>query len=83
MVATRVARRHVQVNAEAAGNLLRGRHVRAYHGAADVPKAHVARMQLSMPAELDTWVADARGDGVLMWHAPPGASLVEANDLTR
>jgi len=29
-----------------------------------------------MPAELDTWVADANGDGVLVWSAPPGASLV-------
>ena len=71
-----LARRHVQANAEAAGVFYVDGHVRAYHGAADVPKAHVARMRLSMPAELDTWVADARGDGVLVWHAPPGASLV-------
>ena len=51
-------------------------HVRAYHGGADVPKAHVARIRLSMPAEVDTWLADANGDGLLVWSAPPGASLV-------
>ena len=66
----------MQANTEAAGVFYVDGHVRAYHGGADVPKAHVARMRLSMPAELDTWVADARGDGVLVWHAPPGASLV-------
>jgi transposase-like protein len=71
-----LARRHVQANTEAAGVFYVDGHVRAYHGHADVPKAHVARMRLSMPAELDTWVADARGDGVLVWQAPPGASLV-------
>lgn len=71
-----LARRHVETNAEAAGVFYVDGHVRAYHGSADVPKAHVARIRLSMPAEIDTWVADARGDGVLVWHAPPGASLV-------
>lgn len=71
-----LARHHVEANAEAAGIFYVDGHVRAYHGGADVPKAHVARMRLSMPAEVDTWVADARGDGVLVWHAPPGASLV-------
>jgi len=30
----------------------------------------------SMCAELDTWVWDANGDGVLVWGATPGASLV-------
>ncbi len=71
-----LARRHLAANADATATLYVDGHVRAYHGAADVPKAHVARMRLSMPAEVDTWVADARGDGVLVWHAPPGASLV-------
>ena len=50
-------------------------HVRAYHGQADLPKAHVARMRISMPAEVDTWICDARGDGILVWTSPPGASL--------
>jgi hypothetical protein len=51
-------------------------HVRAYHGDADVRKAHVGRMRLSMPAAVDTWVCDARGDGVLVWCEEPGNSLV-------
>ena len=71
-----LARRHAATHEEAMGVLYVDGHVRAYHGQADVPKAHVARIRLSMPAEVDTWVADANGDGLLVWTAPPGASLV-------
>ena len=71
-----LARRHAATHDEAMGVLYVDGHVRAYHGSADVPKAHVARIRLSMPAEVDTWVADANGDGLLVWSAPPGASLV-------
>ncbi|MFN2506670.1 MAG: putative transposase [Acidimicrobiales bacterium] len=71
-----LARRHAEAHPEAMGVLYVDGHVRAYHGLANVPKAHVARMRLSMPAEVDTWVADANGDGLLVWSAPPGASLV-------
>lgn len=71
-----LAEHHAATHAEAMGVLYVDGHVRAYHGAADVPKAHVARIRLSMPAEVDTWVADANGDGLLVWTAPPGASLV-------
>jgi len=71
-----LAEHHAATHAEAMGVLYVDGHVRAYHGAADVPKAHVARIRLSMPAEIDTWVADANGDGLLVWTAPPGASLV-------
>lgn len=71
-----LARRHVEANPAAAGVFYVDGHVRAYHGKADIPKAHLARMRLAMPAEADTWVADARGDGVLVWCEEPGASLV-------
>ena len=71
-----LAARHAAAHDEAMGVLYVDGHVRAYHGGADVPKAHVARIRLSMPAEVDTWVADANGDGLLVWSAPPGASLV-------
>jgi len=71
-----LARRHAAAHDQAMGVLYVDGHVRAYHGQADVPKAHVARIRLSMPAEVDTWVADANGDGLLVWTAPPGASLV-------
>ena len=66
----------MEANTAAIGVFYVDGHVRAYHGGADVPKAHLARMRLSMPAEADTWVCDSRGDGVLVWQAPPGASLV-------
>jgi len=71
-----LAARHVAGHGEAMGVLYVDGHVRAYHGKARVAKAHLARMRLSMPAELDTWVADHNGDGLLVWSAPPGASLV-------
>lgn len=71
-----LAQRHVEANRVACGVFYADGHVRAYHGKAKLPKAHLARMRLAMPAEEDTWVADARGDGVLVWNAAPGASLV-------
>jgi len=71
-----LARRHVAAHPEAAGVFYVDGHVRAYHGGAELPKAHVTRMRLSMHATVDTWVADAFGDGVLCWTAPPPDSLV-------
>jgi len=71
-----LAARHVDANPEAVGIFYVDGHVRAYHGGAEVPKHHVARMRISMPAEEDIWVGDARGDGLLVWQADPGASLV-------
>lgn len=50
-------------------------HVRAYHGRSRLPKAHLARARLAMPGTIDTWVTDARGDGVMVWTGPPGAAL--------
>ncbi len=71
-----LAARHVEAHPEAAGVFYVDGHVRAYHGGAELPKAHVTRMRLSMHATVDTWVADAFGDGVLCWTAPPPDSLV-------
>ena len=71
-----LARYHTDAHSEASGIFYVDGHVRAYHGGREVPKAHVARIRLAMPAELDTWVCDANGDGVLVWSADPGASLV-------
>ncbi|MGH9295856.1 MAG: putative transposase, partial [Acidimicrobiales bacterium] len=71
-----LARRHAEAHPEAVGLLYVDGHVRAYHGKEEIQKAHVARMRIAMPAEIDTWVCDAFGDGLLVWQAPPGASLV-------
>ena len=50
-------------------------HVRAYHGGSDLPRAHLARARIAMAATTDTWLADSRGDAVLVWSSAPGASL--------
>ena len=71
-----LARHHLASHDLADGVFYVDGHVRAYHGGRELPKAHVARIRLAMPAELDTWIADEHGDGVLVWSAPPGASLV-------
>ncbi len=71
-----LAAHHMDANTEACSVFYVDGHVRAYHGQAKVPKAHVARIRMSMPAELDTWISDGRGDGVQVWQAEPGASLV-------
>lgn len=50
-------------------------HVRAYHGNRDLPKTHVARMRLSMPATTDYWTCDARGDPLFVFTADANAGL--------
>ena len=74
-----LAQHHIESRPSAVGLLYVDGHVRAYHGKAEISKAHVARMRLAMPAEIDTWICDRFGDGLLVWQAPVGASL--ANEL--
>ena len=69
-----LARRHVDAHPEAVGFVYIDGHVRAYHGTRRLPKAHVARMRISMPATLETWVADTNGDPIFAVVAPPSAS---------
>jgi hypothetical protein len=69
-----LARRHVDTHPDAVGFLYIDGHVRAYHGTRTLPKTHVARMRISMPATLETWVADANGDPIFAVIAPPSAS---------
>jgi transposase-like protein len=71
----RLAAAHLGRAGEAAGVFYVDGHVRAYHGEARLQKAHLARARLAAPAEVDTWVVDRRGDGVLCWTAEPGAAL--------
>ena len=79
-----LARRHLAAHAEVSGIFYVDGHVRAYHGHRALPKAHVARIRLAMGAEVDTWVCDRNGDGVLVWTTPPGASLAgELRAVTR
>jgi hypothetical protein len=66
---------HLETHEASCGFFYVDGHVRAYHGTARLPKAHVARARLAMAAEVDTWITDERGDGVLCWTAEPGQSL--------
>jgi hypothetical protein len=54
-------KRRVATREEALGYLYVDGHVRVYHGKADLPKAHAARMRLSVPATQELWVNDAEG----------------------
>ncbi|MGH8995950.1 MAG: putative transposase [Acidimicrobiales bacterium] len=71
----KLAEHHLASAQEASGLFYVDGHVRAYHGVARIPKAHLARSHMAAPAEVDTWITDARGEGVLVWSTPPGASL--------
>jgi len=56
-------------------------HVRAYQGTRKIAKTHVPRLKFPAPATVETWVADAAGDPLLVVMAEPGASL--ASELRR
>ena len=71
-----IARHHARANPDAIGFLYVDGHVRVYHGERGLPKHHVARMRISMPATLETWVNDAHGDPVFVVSAHPNAQLV-------
>jgi len=70
-----MAAAHLAANEDLPGIFCVDGHVRAYHGRSHLPKAHLARARLAMPGSTDTWVTDARGDGVLVWSGAPGATL--------
>lgn len=72
---TALARHHAKAHPEAMGVLYVDGHVRAYHGGADLPRAHLARARIAMAATTDTWLADSAGNAVLVWSSPPGAAL--------
>ncbi len=57
-----LAERRVAAREEAMGFLYIDGHVRVYSGQHRLPKAHIARMRISMPAMQEMWVNDAVGD---------------------
>jgi len=73
-----LVRRRVERASEALGFLYVDGHVRVYHGRADLPKAHVARMRLSLPATQDVWVNDGNGDPVFVMTQHAHEPLVGA-----
>jgi hypothetical protein len=52
-------------------------HVRVYHGKHRLPKAHVARMRISMPATSDYWVNDQIGEPLFVLTAEANAGMVK------
>jgi len=72
-----LAEQRIERRGEALGFLYVDGHVRVYHGKYPLPKAHVARMRLSMPATTDYWVNDASGDPLFVVTAEVNAGLVK------
>ncbi len=72
-----LARRRVAARGAALGFLYVDGHVRVYHGQHTLPKAHVARMRLAMPATTDYWVNDAAGDPLFVVTAEANAGMVK------
>jgi transposase len=69
--------RRVALRGAALGFLYVDGHVRVYHGRHKLPKTHVARMRLSMPATSDYWVNDMAGDPLFVVTAEANAGLVK------
>jgi transposase len=72
-----LARLRVQQRGQILGFLYIDGHVRAYHGQRNIPKAHVARLRLSMPATTDYWVNDQAGDPLFVVTAAANAGMVQ------
>lgn len=72
-----LAEERVAAHGEALGFLYVDGHVRVYHGKHPLPKTHVARMRLSLPATSDYWVNDAQGEPLLVITAEANAGLVK------
>ena len=72
-----LAQQRIALRGAALGFLYADGHVRVYHGKHPLPKAHVARMRISLPATSDYWVNDSVGDPLLVITAQANAGLVK------
>ncbi|HRY90177.1 MAG TPA: helix-turn-helix domain-containing protein [Rubrivivax sp.] len=73
----RLAQRRAQTHRDAMGFLYVDGHVRVYNGQRSLPKTHVARMRICMPATTDYWVNDAQGDPLFVITAEANAGLLK------
>ena len=71
-----LAKRRVASRGATLGFLYVDGHVRAYHGKHALPKAHLARMRIAMPATTDYWTNDQHGDPLFVVTAEANAGLV-------
>ena len=72
-----LASRRVASLGEAVGFLYLDGHVRVYHGKHALPKTHVARMRLAMPATSDYWLNDGKGEPLFVITAQANAGMVK------
>jgi DNA-binding CsgD family transcriptional regulator len=72
-----LAERRVAARGQAMGFLYVDGHVRVYHGKRRIPKTHVARIRLSMPATTDYWVNDAEGEPLFVVSTEANRGLVK------
>jgi len=72
-----LAQQRVALRGAALGFLYADGHVRVYHGQHALPKAHVARMRICLPATSDYWVNDSAGDPIFVVTAQANAGLVK------
>jgi len=72
-----LAQQRVALRGQALGFLYVDGHVRVYHGRHALPKTHIARMRISLPATSDYWVNDSSGDPLFVVTAQANASLVK------
>jgi hypothetical protein len=72
-----LAQQRVALRGEALGFLYTDGHVRVYHVKHPLPKTHVARMRISLPATSDYWVNDSTGDPLFVVTAEANAGLVK------
>jgi transposase len=72
-----LAQQRIALRGAALGFLYADGHVRVYHGKHALPKTHVARMRISLPATSDYWVNDSAGDPLLVITAQANAGLVK------
>ena len=72
-----LARLRVEQRGQLMGFLYVDGHVRAYHGKRNIPKTHVARVRLAMPATTDYWVNDQAGDPLFVVTAVANAGMTK------
>jgi transposase len=72
-----LARLRVTERGQLMGFLYVDGHVRVYHGKRNIPKTHVARIRLAMPATTDYWVNDQSGDPLFVITAVANAGMVK------
>ena len=72
-----LAQQRVTLRGAALGFLYTDGHVRVYHGQHALPKTHIARMRISLPATSDYWVNDSVGDPLFVVTAEANAGLVK------